>query len=79
MRTCCPWRCGRTRAVEVLEDGDDKNTSKASAEWQKLMHLLMQLRKCCSHPYLFKGAEPAGTTEEDLVLLLPAADSCWRC
>lgn len=26
--------------------------------WQKLMNLLMQLRKCCSHPYLLPGASP---------------------
>ena len=26
--------------------------------WQKLQSLIMQLRKCCNHPYLFPGAEP---------------------
>ena len=26
--------------------------------WQKLMNLLMQLRKCCNHPYLLPGAAP---------------------
>lgn len=24
----------------------------------RLLNILMQLRKCCNHPYLFKGAEP---------------------
>ena len=27
-------------------------------EWQKLMNIIMQLRKCCSHPYLLPGAYP---------------------
>lgn len=26
--------------------------------WQKLMNLLMQLRKCCNHPYMLPGAAP---------------------
>jgi len=26
--------------------------------WRKMQHLVMQLRKCCNHPYLFPGAEP---------------------
>jgi len=24
----------------------------------RLLNILMQLRKCCNHPYLFDGAEP---------------------
>jgi SWI/SNF-related matrix-associated actin-dependent regulator of chromatin subfamily A member 5 len=32
----------------------------SSNEWTKLMSLMMQLRKCCLHPYLFPGAEPEG-------------------
>ncbi len=28
------------------------------AEKVRLLNILMQLRKCCNHPYLFKGAEP---------------------
>jgi len=35
---------------------------------QKLQNLLMQLRKCCNHPYMFQGADPApGSITEDLV------------
>ena len=26
--------------------------------WRKLQMLVMQLRKCCNHPYLFPGGEP---------------------
>jgi len=27
----------------------------------RLLNILMQLRKCCNHPYLFDGAEPGMT------------------
>ncbi|ORX79706.1 hypothetical protein K493DRAFT_243417, partial [Basidiobolus meristosporus CBS 931.73] len=35
----------------------------------RLMNIVMQLRKCCNHPYLFDGAEPGPpfTTDEHLV------------
>ncbi|KAK9840665.1 hypothetical protein WJX81_008358 [Elliptochloris bilobata] len=38
--------------------------------WRKMQHLVMQLRKCCNHPYLFPGAEPdfdGHSTGEDIV------------
>lgn len=35
----------------------------------RLLNILMQLRKCCNHPYLFDGAEPGPpyTTDTHLV------------
>mmetsp|Transcript_29170 Transcript_29170/g.56796 ORF Transcript_29170/g.56796 Transcript_29170/m.56796 type:complete len:1721 (-) Transcript_29170:714-5876(-) len=33
-------------------DGED-----TSQDWRKLQSLMMQLRKCCNHPFLFPGAE----------------------
>ena len=36
------------------ENRDDKQTSA----WKKLMNILMQLRKCCNHPYILPHAEP---------------------
>ncbi len=30
------------------------------ASKMRLLNVLMQLRKCCNHPYLFDGAEPGG-------------------
>ena len=35
----------------------------------RLLNILMQLRKCCNHPYLFDGAEPGPpyTTDKHLV------------
>lgn len=40
------------RAIEK-EGGDTGNR-----QWTKLMNLIMQLRKACSHPYLLPGAQP---------------------
>lgn len=31
------------------------------ASKMRLLNVLMQLRKCCNHPYLFDGAEPGET------------------
>lgn len=30
----------------------------------RLQNIVMQLRKCCNHPYLFEGAEPEGMDDE---------------
>jgi len=40
----------------------------------RLLNILMQLRKCCNHPYLFDGAEPGPpyTTDKHLV------DNCGK-
>ena len=39
----------------------------AQSNWKKLASLMMQLRKCANHPYLFgEGADP-GLTDERLV------------
>ncbi|KAF2129671.1 ISWI chromatin-remodeling complex ATPase ISW2 [Dothidotthia symphoricarpi CBS 119687] len=32
--------------------------SEVKSAWQKLMNLVMQLRKCCSHPYLLPDVAP---------------------
>ncbi|TPX33778.1 hypothetical protein SmJEL517_g03416 [Synchytrium microbalum] len=36
-------------------------TKEGGSQWQKLMGLVMQLRKCCNHPYLFPDSEPEPT------------------
>lgn len=36
---------------------EEQDENKSSA-WKKLMNLLMQLRKCCNHPYILPHAEP---------------------
>lgn len=39
------------------------------ADRSRLLNIVMQLRKCCNHPYLFQGAEPGPpfTTGDHLV------------
>ncbi|KAF8445337.1 SNF2 family N-terminal domain-containing protein [Kalaharituber pfeilii] len=61
------------KVEEGLENGDEETKEDSWKEakkimeqsvkqkgtgWQKLMNLLMQLRKCCNHPYLLPGASP---------------------
>ena len=65
-----------SKDIEALHGG---------AERTRLLNIVMQLRKCCNHPYLFQGAEPGPpfTTGDHLVTnsgqrgdaLHPA---CWR-
>lgn len=40
------------------EQGRDLSNSPRKSDWQKLMNLLMQLRKVCNHPYQIANAEP---------------------
>ena len=45
---------------------DESNSS--SGDWRKLNALLMQLRKCCNHPYLFSpDIQDDGVTLEEMV------------
>ena len=41
----------------LMKDIDVVNGAGKVAKMQ-LLNILMQLRKCCNHPYLFDGAEP---------------------
>ncbi|KAJ4296877.1 hypothetical protein N0V90_006925 [Kalmusia sp. IMI 367209] len=53
-------REGWEETAEIMRQSIKREHSagvKTSA-WQKLMNLVMQLRKCCSHPYLLPGALP---------------------
>ena len=36
----------------------DLDALKGGADRSRLLNVVMQLRKCCNHPYLFQGAEP---------------------
>ncbi|EGB07762.1 hypothetical protein AURANDRAFT_37691, partial [Aureococcus anophagefferens] len=54
--------------AELESDAKDAGAGAASGGWKKLQSLLMQLRKCCNHPYLFEGADPdPGVTDDALV------------
>ncbi|CAH6719070.1 ISWI chromatin-remodeling complex ATPase Isw2p [[Candida] jaroonii] len=55
---------------KLLEkDIDAVNGSSKKESKTRLLNIVMQLRKCCNHPYLFEGAEPGPpfTTDEHLV------------
>ncbi|KAF2735322.1 hypothetical protein EJ04DRAFT_543120 [Polyplosphaeria fusca] len=56
---------------KILEkDIDAVNGASGTKESKtRLLNIVMQLRKCCNHPYLFDGAEPGPpyTTDEHLV------------
>lgn len=52
------------------KDIDAVNGASGKREGKtRLLNIVMQLRKCCNHPYLFDGAEPGPpfTTDEHLV------------
>lgn len=52
------------RDLSIVVDGTQTQTKKGA-----LSNLVMQLRKCCLHPFLFPGAEddPDTTSLEDLI------------
>lgn len=52
-----------------MKDIDILN-SAGKMDKMRLLNILMQLRKCCNHPYLFDGAEPGPpyTTDTHLVI-----------
>lgn len=56
------WKESReilARTIERERGGEqDQDTGVKSSAWQKLMNLLMQLRKVCNHPYQIPNAEP---------------------
>ncbi|KAH7376214.1 SNF2 family domain-containing protein [Plectosphaerella cucumerina] len=50
--------------IDAVNGANGKRESKT-----RLLNIVMQLRKCCNHPYLFEGAEPGPpyTTDEHLI------------
>ncbi len=50
--------------IDAVNGANGKKESKT-----RLLNIVMQLRKCCNHPYLFEGVEPGPpyTTDEHLV------------
>jgi len=57
----------------LMKDIDVVNGA-GKTDRMRLLNILMQLRKCCNHPYLFDGAEPGPpyTTDKHLV------DNCGK-
>ncbi|MCJ1314142.1 hypothetical protein MMC25_007822 [Agyrium rufum] len=50
------WEESKVIMKQALER--EKQEAGTGTAWKKLMNLLMQLRKCCNHPYLLPNAEP---------------------
>ena len=46
------------RYTRILMKDIDIVNGAGKVEKLRLLNILMQLRKCCNHPYLFDGAEP---------------------
>ncbi|XP_072361711.1 probable global transcription activator SNF2L1 isoform X1 [Scyliorhinus torazame] len=55
--------------TKILMKDIDILNSAGKMDKMRLLNILMQLRKCCNHPYLFDGAEPGPpyTTDTHLV------------
>lgn len=53
------WQESRAIIQETLQQNANADEKEGNA-WKKLMNLLMQLRKCCNHPYLLPNAAPSG-------------------
>ncbi|KAF8572435.1 hypothetical protein P879_00003 [Paragonimus westermani] len=58
----------------LMKDIDIVNSTGNKVDRVRLLNILMQLRKCCNHPYLFDGLEPGPpyTTDQHLV------DNCGK-
>ena len=54
------------RYTKILMKDIDVVNGAGKSDKMRLLNILMQLRKCTNHPYLFDGAEPG----MDLLLLL---------
>ncbi|KAJ8266456.1 hypothetical protein GJAV_G00130640 [Gymnothorax javanicus] len=56
--------------TKILMKDIDILNSAGKMDKMRLLNILMQLRKCCNHPYLFDGAEPGPpyTTDTHLVI-----------
>jgi SWI/SNF-related matrix-associated actin-dependent regulator of chromatin subfamily A member 5 len=57
------------RYYRALIQKDIDSIQAGTGDRSRLLNIVMQLRKCCNHPYLFQGAEPGPpyTTGEHLV------------
>ncbi|XP_061419890.1 SWI/SNF-related matrix-associated actin-dependent regulator of chromatin subfamily A member 5-like [Lethenteron reissneri] len=56
--------------TKILMKDIDILNSAGKMDKMRLLNILMQLRKCCNHPYLFDGAEPGPpyTTDTHIVI-----------
>ena len=50
------WQESKNIMVQAMER--EKEDQSKSTAWRKLMNIVMQLRKCCNHPYTLPNAGP---------------------
>lgn len=62
--------CELPRYTKILMKDIDILNSAGKTDKMRLLNILMQLRKCCNHPYLFDGAEPGPPYTTDLHLVV---------
>lgn len=55
--------------TKILMKDIDIVNGAGKSDKMRLLNILMQLRKCCNHPYLFDGAEPGPPYTTDLHLV----------
>ena len=55
--------------TQILIKDIDILNSAGKMDKMRLLNILMQLRKCCNHPYLFDGAEPGPLFSTDMHLV----------
>ena len=66
-----------TRAVDCCSQ--DIEAVNGGADRSRLLNIVMQLRKCCNHPYLFQGAEPGPPFTTGDHLVENSGKSCTPC
>ncbi|XP_001632824.2 SWI/SNF-related matrix-associated actin-dependent regulator of chromatin subfamily A member 5 [Nematostella vectensis] len=59
----------RSWYTKILMKDIDVVNGAGKTDKMRLLNILMQLRKCCNHPYLFDGAEPGPPYTTDVHLI----------
>lgn len=62
--------------TKILMKDIDIVNGAGKASKMRLLNVLMQLRKCCNHPYLFDGAEPGPPFTTDYHLVQNSGKMC---
>lgn len=70
--------CNSKRYTKVLMKDIDVVNGAGKIEKMRLQNILMQLRKCSNHPYLFDGAEPGPPYTTDQHLVNFELDFCFK-
>jgi len=48
----------------LLLESESEQVKKQSAKFKRVAQLIMELRKCCNHPYMFNGVQPEDVDPE---------------